>query len=58
MESLPLNEQTLKAQDVVLIATDHTKVDYAWVVQNSSLVLDTRNATRNVRVGLDKVVRA
>src|SRR4051812_4191103 len=43
--------------DCVLIATDHSDVDYAALVQRARLVVDTRNATRNVRrVYAEKVV--
>ncbi|HEX7048841.1 MAG TPA: hypothetical protein VF188_01415, partial [Longimicrobiales bacterium] len=31
--------------DVVVITTDHTGIDYRWVVEQSRLVVDTRNAT-------------
>ena len=58
MSTLPLTEDALKAHDVVLITTDHTSVDYQWIVANASLVVDTRNATRNVTVGREKIVRA
>ncbi len=50
--------ELLAAQDCVLIATDHTAYDYAWVVEHSRLVVDTRNATRGVVSGRDKIVRA
>src|SRR4029079_3857967 len=48
----------LSAQDCVLIATDHSAYDYAWIVANSSLVVDTRNATRDVTSGREKIVKA
>jgi UDP-N-acetyl-D-glucosamine dehydrogenase len=35
--------------DCVVIATDHSDVDYRALVQRSRLVIDTRNATRNLR---------
>jgi UDP-N-acetyl-D-glucosamine dehydrogenase len=35
--------------DCVVIATDHSDVDYQALVQRSRLVVDTRNATRNIR---------
>jgi UDP-N-acetyl-D-glucosamine dehydrogenase len=35
--------------DCVVIATDHSDVDYRALVQRARLVVDTRNATRNVR---------
>jgi UDP-N-acetyl-D-glucosamine dehydrogenase len=53
MESVPL--QTAKEADVVVIATDHDCIDYQQLVRDASLVIDTRNATRNVTFGKDKV---
>jgi UDP-N-acetyl-D-glucosamine dehydrogenase len=58
MASSPLSQELLAAQDVVLIATDHSSIDYDFVVKNSALVLDTRNATRNIKSGRDRIVRA
>jgi UDP-N-acetyl-D-glucosamine dehydrogenase len=58
MSSVPLTEELLKSQDVVLITTDHTNVDYQWIVDHASLVVDTRNATRKVERGRDRIVRA
>jgi UDP-N-acetyl-D-glucosamine dehydrogenase len=49
MASTPLTADYLRAQDCVVIVTDHSAYDWAWVVEHSSLVVDTRNATRNVR---------
>lgn len=39
----------IKKYDAVLIATDHSDIDYDMIVANSSLVMDTRNATKNVK---------
>jgi UDP-N-acetyl-D-glucosamine dehydrogenase len=58
MSSVALTEQTLGNQDVVLITTDHSKVDYQWIVDHSRLVVDTRNATKAVKNGRDKIIRA
>ncbi len=58
MESQPLTPEYLAAQDCVLIATDHTAYDYAFVVKHSKLVIDTRNATKTVTAGREKIVRA
>ncbi len=53
-----LTAEYLAEQDVVLIATDHSAYDYEWIVRHSRLVVDTRNATRGVFEGREKVVRA
>ena len=56
--SVPLDAATLAAQDAVLIATDHSEVDYAAVVRHAPLVIDTRNATHGVTEGRGKIRRA
>ncbi len=48
MSSTPLTADYLQSQDCVLIATDHTAYDYAFITEHSKLVVDTRNATKNV----------
>jgi UDP-N-acetyl-D-glucosamine dehydrogenase len=53
MQNTPLNE--LHRFDVVVIVTDHSSYDYKWIVDNSPLVIDTRNATRGILS--DKIVR-
>jgi UDP-N-acetyl-D-glucosamine dehydrogenase len=58
MSSTPLTAEYLAGQDCVLIATDHTAYDYDWIVENSPLVVDTRNATRTIRAGWERVIRA
>lgn len=58
MKSVPLTPESLAAQDCVLIATDHTVYDYAWIVAHSRLVVDTRNATKHVPAGREKIVKA
>jgi len=55
MQSVPLTEELLKQQDLVIIATDHSTVDYDWVVAHASRVLDTRNATKNVKGNRERI---
>lgn len=49
MRSVPLSLKNLKKYDCVLIATDHSAYDYRWIVANSKLVVDTRNATSGIK---------
>ena len=58
MDSSPLTPEYLAAQDCVLIATDHSAYDSDFIVQHSKLVLDTRNATKNVQAGREKIRKA
>jgi UDP-N-acetyl-D-glucosamine dehydrogenase len=53
MESVPL--ESAQEMDVVVIATDHDCIDYQQLVRDARLVIDTRNATRDVSFGKDKV---
>ncbi len=54
--SIPLSKERIERADCVIILTNHSNVDYARVVEQAKLVLDTRNATKNVTVGREKVV--
>ncbi|RPI37378.1 MAG: nucleotide sugar dehydrogenase [Nitrospiraceae bacterium] len=56
MSSVPLTEKNLKKYDCVLISTDHSAYDYAFIVKNSKLIVDSRNATGKLRSS--KIVRA
>ncbi len=58
MASQPLEPEFLAAQDCVLIATDHSAYDYDFIVRHSRLVIDTRNATRNVVEGRENIRKA
>ncbi len=58
MVSKKLSSRMLSGYDCVLISTDHSDYDYAWIVKHSKLVIDTRNATANVRSGRSKIVKA
>ncbi|NLE29862.1 MAG: nucleotide sugar dehydrogenase [Phycisphaerae bacterium] len=58
MTSKPLSPKMLAGYDAVLIATDHSAYDYNMIVKNAKLVIDTRNATANVKQGRNKIVKA
>ncbi len=40
--------ENLKKYNVAIIATDHSDVDYAALVENLPLTVDTRNCTKNI----------
>ncbi|MCA9198625.1 MAG: nucleotide sugar dehydrogenase [Planctomycetales bacterium] len=58
MESQDLTSEFVASQDCVLIATDHSSYDYQKIVKDAQLVVDTRNATKEVLFGRDKIVKA
>jgi UDP-N-acetyl-D-glucosamine dehydrogenase len=43
-----LSERLFQSIDLVIIHTDHSTYDWAWIIENSPLVLDTRNATASL----------
>jgi UDP-N-acetyl-D-glucosamine dehydrogenase len=58
MDSSPLTAEFLAGLDCVLIATDHSAYDYDFIVRHAPLVVDTRNATKHVRDGREKICKA
>jgi UDP-N-acetyl-D-glucosamine dehydrogenase len=57
-ESVELTEENLAKYDVVLISTDHSAYDWDFIVKHSQLVVDTRNATKDVAENREKIVKA
>jgi UDP-N-acetyl-D-glucosamine dehydrogenase len=57
MESVTIAKGTLKKYDCVVIATDHSCYDYEFIVNNSQLIVDTRNAAHGVK-NKNNVVKA
>lgn len=55
MESLSLTEKMLPEFDLVIITTDHSCLDYAWLHQHARHIFDTRNATREIQVDRRKI---
>jgi UDP-N-acetyl-D-glucosamine dehydrogenase len=58
MESVPISPERISKYDAVLILTDHSSIDYGMIVANAIQVVDTRNATRNISRGREKIVKA
>ncbi len=56
MFGVPLTEQELDAADAVVIVTDHSSVDYQWLVDHTDLVVDSRNATVRTRPSRARVL--
>ncbi|MEX2450142.1 MAG: nucleotide sugar dehydrogenase [Rhodospirillales bacterium] len=56
--SVAWDPAAFEAYDAALICTDHDCINFDALVANARLVLDTRNATRTVKEGRDKIVSA
>lgn len=57
-KSVALAPETVREFDAVIIATDHDDVDYAMVVDEARMVVDTRNACRNIEASHGRIVKA
>lgn len=55
IEFLSLEDSVLSAYDCVIIGTDHSCIDYTKIVEKFPLIIDTRNVTKNISVGLEKI---
>lgn len=49
LESQELSAELLASVDAVVITTDHRSVDYGFVTEHASIVVDPRNAIRETR---------
>ncbi len=58
LSSISLSQEELQRHDAVLILTDHSCIDYQWVTDHAKVVVDTRNATKDVTHNRDKIVKA
>ena len=58
LDSQELTEDFLAAQDCVVVVTDHSRYNFAWIAQHAQLVVDTRNATRNAGAADGRIWKA
>jgi len=54
--SIALTPEALSQADCVVIATDHSTIDWRTIARHARLIVDTRNATRDVPEAKDKTV--
>ena len=47
LQSVPLTDEALASADCVIIATDHSAIDYQMVAEQAPLIVDTRNVLRD-----------
>ncbi len=55
LTAVPYSTEAIAAADIVLITTDHTAFDYQEIAANAKLIIDTRNATKDVTEGREKI---
>lgn len=57
IHSVELNPASMESQDCVVILTDHSAYDFAQITAASKLVVDTRNATKNLSGFRDRIMK-
>jgi len=50
MKSIGLSEEAIQEADCVVITTSHKNVDYDYIAKHAKVIVDTRNACKNVNV--------
>lgn len=55
MKSQPLTEELIRRQDLVLLLTNHSNVDYELVAAHANRILDTRNGMRKVTLNRERI---
>lgn len=58
LASTPLTPESLSAADAVVIITNHSTIDYAAIGRHARLVIDTRDAMRDVAGPAARIVKA
>ena len=58
LKSSRLTKDLLQRIDAAVVVTDHSSIDYSWVVKQAPLVIDTRNVTKNMKQWKKKIVKA
>ncbi len=54
-KSVDLTDDTLSTADITVVITEHAGIDYDHVVARSNRIFDTRNATKDVKKGREKI---
>ncbi len=55
--SQELSDEVISQKDCVIITTDHSSYDVDNIVKHAKLIVDTRNATKSVTRGREKIIR-
>jgi len=49
ISTVKLTKDSISSSDIVVIITDHTDIDYKFIIDNAKLVFDTRNALKDFK---------
>ncbi|HWO40263.1 MAG TPA: nucleotide sugar dehydrogenase [Candidatus Eisenbacteria bacterium] len=57
LDSVALSPELIKSQDCIVILTDHSAYNWAEIAGAAKLIVDTRNATKNLRDLKDRIIK-
>jgi len=57
LKSVSLTDELIESADCVVILTDHSNIDYEEVVKKAKILVDARNATKNVKTNRNKIIK-
>jgi len=57
LSSSELSDKLLAGVDCVVVVTDHSDYDWAWVAEHAALIVDTRNATSGLKAPQAEIIR-
>ena len=57
LESIKLSSETIGKQDCVIILTDHSEYDFKLITATARLLIDTRNATKDLHAFTNHVIK-
>jgi UDP-N-acetyl-D-glucosamine dehydrogenase len=57
LKSVELTSVNIESQDCIIILTDHSAYDFRRIMAASKLVVDTRNATKDLQEFKDKIIK-
>jgi UDP-N-acetyl-D-glucosamine dehydrogenase len=57
LKSVELASVNIESQDCIIILTDHSAYDFRRIIAASKLVVDTRNATKDLHEFKDKIIK-
>ena len=52
---IELNPKEIKDKDIVVIITDHTKINYKMILRNAKVIFDTRNIIKDKKENIEKL---
>ena len=58
LKNTDITKKNIEKQDLVLITTDHTDVDYNLLAKHAKLIVDTRNRMATVKKPKARIIRA